>query len=153
MALDYQYIEPIAKELNSTDFPLISRGESHITVITPPEFVVLSAANITIDEINDIAIKRSIQSSKISIVCLGKEDLVVKGVRDIVYQIIFKAPNLVKIRKDIFKLYYKNGGNTALFDPNSFWPHATVAFTSSDLFLEQGVYKSANVCYRPIRLV
>ncbi|KAG1143230.1 hypothetical protein G6F37_008048 [Rhizopus arrhizus] len=118
MAIDYQYIKPIFNELNSTQVPLISRGESHITVISPPEFVVLSTANVTIDEINKIAIKHSIQSSKIKIVCLGKEDVVLKDERYVVYQIIVKSSDLVKIRQEIFKLYVKNGGNTALFDPN-----------------------------------
>lgn len=140
MAIDYQYIKPIFNELNSTQFPLISRGnnnnlisilvfillflkkkkkgESHITVISPPEFAVLATANITIDEINKIAIKNSIQSSKIKIVCLGKEDVVLKDERYVVYQIIVKSSDLVKIRQEIFKLYVKKGGNTALFDPN-----------------------------------
>ncbi|KAG0759054.1 hypothetical protein G6F24_009353 [Rhizopus arrhizus] len=118
MAIDYQYIKPIFNELNSTQVPLISRGESHITVISPPEFAVLSTANITIDEIDKIAIKNSIQSSKIKIVCLGKEDVVLKDERYVVYQIIVKSSDLVKIRQEIFKLYVKNGGNTALFDPN-----------------------------------
>lgn len=43
--------------------PLINRGEAHITTITPPEFSVLNAppANVTINEINKIALKANIQ--------------------------------------------------------------------------------------------
>ncbi|KAI9260216.1 hypothetical protein BY458DRAFT_516527 [Sporodiniella umbellata] len=153
LALDFKWIEPVIKELNTTEFPLKTRGESHITVITPPEFAVLATANVTIEQINRIALQHSIQSSPLHAVCLGKEDVVLKDNRHVVYQIIFQVPNLVKIRQAIFQVYVKQGGNTALFDPYSFWPHSTVAFTSSDLFLEQGVYKGANVCHRPIRWI
>ncbi|CAO3700796.1 unnamed protein product [Rhizopus microsporus] len=152
MSIDFKYIKPVFEELNSTATPLLNRGESHITIISPPEFAVLASAGVTIEQVNDIARKNKIQSSKFKIVCLGKEDVVINNVRKIVYQIIIKSEDLVKIRREIFKLYVQKKGNTALFDPESFWPHITVGFTSSDVFLEQGVYKGANVCYRPILL-
>lgn len=66
---------------------------------------------------NKIALDGSIQSSKLKIVCLGKEKVTLQGVEKIVYQIIVEASNLVKIREKIFQLYVKQGGNTALFDP------------------------------------
>ncbi|CEP07658.1 hypothetical protein [Parasitella parasitica] len=149
MSFDYQYIEPVFEILNSTKVPLLSRGESHVTVISPPEFSVLSTSGITIDQIDQIALNEKIQHSKVKIVCLGKEDVDGK----IVYQLIVIAPNLVKIRQKVFQLFAKQGGNTSLFDPNSFWPHITVGFTSGDLFIQDGVYKGTNVCYRPILLV
>lgn len=89
-------------------------GESHITVISPPEFGVLAAAGITIGQVDQIALKEKIQSSKVKIVCLGKEDVNGK----IVYQLIVSAPNLVNIRERVFQLFAKHGGNTALFDPS-----------------------------------
>ncbi|KAI8083194.1 uncharacterized protein B0P05DRAFT_467461 [Gilbertella persicaria] len=117
MNFDFQYVKPVFDAVNSTKVPLINRGESHITVITPPEFAVLATANVTIEQVNKIARDLKIQSSKVKVICLGKEDVVVSGVEKIVYQIIVSAPNLVKIREEIFKIYAKNGGNTALFDP------------------------------------
>ncbi|KAI8361728.1 hypothetical protein BD560DRAFT_404536 [Blakeslea trispora] len=152
MNFDFQYVKPVAEALNSTEFPLLSRGESHVTVITPPEFAVLATGGVTIDQVNKIAHDLNIQSSKAKIVCLGKEDVVISGVRKIVYQLIMDIPNLVKIREEIFKIYANNGGNTALFDPHSFWPHLTVGFTSSDVFVESGVYKGYNVCYSPVKV-
>ncbi|CEG75211.1 hypothetical protein RMATCC62417_10294 [Rhizopus microsporus] len=152
MSVDFKYIKPVFEELNSTAVPLLNRGESHITVVSPPEFAVLASAGVTIEQVNDIARKNKIQSSKLKIVCLGKEDVTINNIRKIVYQIIVKSDDLVKIRREIFKLYVQKKGNTALFDPESFWPHITVGFTSSDVFIEQGVYKGANVCYRPILL-
>lgn len=89
-------------------------GESHITVISPPEFGVLATAGLTIDQVNQIALTEKIQSSKVKIVCLGKEDVNGK----IVYQLIVSAPNLVNIREKVFQLFVKQGGNTALFDPS-----------------------------------
>jgi hypothetical protein len=75
---------------------------------------------VTIGDINTIALKHNIQASVFEVVCLGKEDVVISDVRKIVYQIIVRASNLVKIREAIFKLYVKQGGNIALFDPQVF---------------------------------
>lgn len=117
MNFDFKYVKPVFDLVNSTEVPLLNRGESHVTVISPPEFSVLASAGITIEQVNKIALDAKIQSSKVSLVCLGKEDVTVAGVKKIVYQIIVQIPNLVKIREQVFKLYAKQGGNTALFDP------------------------------------
>ncbi|KAF1804644.1 hypothetical protein FB192DRAFT_1275489 [Mucor lusitanicus] len=105
MNFDFQYVKPVFDILNSTQVPLLNRGESHITVISPPEFGVLATAGITIDQVNQIALKEKIQSSKVKIVCLGKEDVNGK----IVYQLIVSAPNLVTIREKVFQLFAKQG--------------------------------------------
>ncbi|KAL0078937.1 hypothetical protein J3Q64DRAFT_1734052 [Phycomyces blakesleeanus] len=150
LELDYAYVKPIVDAINSTETPLLTRGESHITIVTPPEFDTLAVAGVTIEEINAIAREQRIQESKFDIVCLGKAELVQDGKNYIVYQIIVESPSLVKLREKIFTLYYSKGGNTALFDPRTFWSHITVAYTISDLFVDQGIYKSANVCHRPL---
>ncbi|KAI8388068.1 uncharacterized protein BYT42DRAFT_220646 [Radiomyces spectabilis] len=115
--VDFQYIAPLLKELNSTAESLLSRGEAHITVVTPPEFKTLNTANITIQELNDLAKKHRIQSGRFRAVCLGKEQVEAKGKNYVVYQVIVDAPHLVRLREEIFRLYYEKGGNTALFDP------------------------------------
>ncbi|KAI9260752.1 hypothetical protein BDA99DRAFT_560811 [Phascolomyces articulosus] len=152
MELDYQYVAPVAKALNTTEIPLLTRGESHITVVTPPEFDTLATANVTIEEINQIALDYKIQKSKFKMICLGKEAVKVDNDLYIVYQIIVDAPNLEAIREAIFRLYVNKGGNSALFDPNAFWPHITVAFTIGDLFENNGVYKGLNVCHSPLKI-
>ncbi|KAI7878743.1 hypothetical protein K492DRAFT_132347 [Lichtheimia hyalospora FSU 10163] len=118
MNLDYKYVEPIAKELNSTEHPLLNRGESHITVVTPPEFQVLANASVTLDEINNIALQHRIQSSHFRVVCLGREDVQLDDKQYIVYQLIVDSRNLLNIRRAIFRLYASKGGNTALFNPD-----------------------------------
>lgn len=117
MNFDYQYIQPVFDIVNSTKVPLITRGDAHITVISPPEFAVLATAGITIEQVNTFARDSNIQSSKVNAICLGREDVVVGGIERVVYQILVKSPDLIKIREKIFQLYAKNDGNTALFDP------------------------------------
>ncbi|KAI7853533.1 hypothetical protein BDC45DRAFT_569916 [Circinella umbellata] len=152
MELDYQYILPVVKGLNTTDEPLLTRGESHVTVITPPEFDILAKANVTIEEINKIAADYKIQSTSFKMQCLGKESVHVENELYIVYQILVNAPNLETIREAIFRLYVTKGGNSALFDPQAFWPHITVGFTIGDLFESNGVYKGLNVCHSPLEI-
>ncbi|CDS09393.1 hypothetical protein LRAMOSA10753 [Lichtheimia ramosa] len=153
MNLDYKYVEPIAKDLNSTEQPVFNRGDAHITVITPPEFNVLAKASVTLDEINNIALQHKIQSSRFHVICLGREDVKVNNEQYIVYQLIVDSHNLLNIRRAIFQLYASKGGNTALFNPDNYNPHITVAFTVNDLFEANGVSKGYNVCYSPIHFV
>ncbi|KAH8551154.1 hypothetical protein BGW37DRAFT_495003 [Umbelopsis sp. PMI_123] len=144
--LNFSYIQPIFEDLKKTQSKLQSRGEAHITVISPPEYEVLAKANITIEEINTIASTHKIQESKFRVVCLGRVELD----ENVVYQLIIRSTDLIHIRTKIFQLYWRNGGNTALFDPRGFWPHITVGFTDHDLFLENGVFKGDNLCWRSI---
>ncbi|KAI8089671.1 uncharacterized protein BX664DRAFT_333604 [Halteromyces radiatus] len=151
MQLDYTYIEPILEILNSTEQPLLSRQEAHITVISPPEYRILSTStNITIDELNHLAKSHKIQSSIFSVVCLGKVIQKENNFDHVVYQLIISSPSLIKLRESIFRLFYIRKGNPSLFDPHAFWPHITIGFTDHDLFVEQGIYKGLNACYRPI---
>jgi hypothetical protein len=100
-------------EAKLIDMMLIRSGEAHITVISPPEFSVLAAANVTIDDINKIAVDYEIQASNFEVICLGRA----KVEDNTVYQIIVYSDDLVRIRTRIFQLYWNNGGNPALFDP------------------------------------
>ncbi|KAI9301336.1 hypothetical protein BJ944DRAFT_169267 [Cunninghamella echinulata] len=114
MELDFQYVKPVFDNLNSTTQPLLTRNEAHITIISPPEYKILSSANINIVDINAIAMKHKVQSSHFKVACLGK----VSQQNNTVYQLIVTSPDLIKIREDIFRLYYSKHGNLALFDPH-----------------------------------
>ncbi|KAF7728381.1 hypothetical protein EC973_006189 [Apophysomyces ossiformis] len=152
MELSYQNIKPLFDELNTTDQPLVSRGEAHITVISPPEYVQLATADLTIEDIDITARKHSIQSSHFNVVCLGKVDVMRDQLQHVVYQVIVDSPDLIRLREKIFRLYYDRGGNAALFDPHNYKPHITIGFTITDLHIEQGVSKGYNVCHRAIRV-
>ncbi|KAG0260506.1 hypothetical protein DFQ27_003488 [Actinomortierella ambigua] len=158
MNLDFKYVKPFVNMVNSTaslnnNTALISRGEAHITMITPPEYDnILSKAGVTIKELNAIATnkKRPLQRAKFSIPCLGRVQAVTKpdNVFQQSWQLIVNddKKDLLRYRQDVFKLFVKKGGNPALFDPEDFMPHITLGFKTRDLFVEDGVYKRRNAC-------
>src|SRR5262249_17970784 len=91
--LNFQYVKPVFDVLNTTvvKYPLINRGESHITVITPPEFwKILKPAGVTIDEVNAIAVSNRIQDSDFDIMCMGRERSTINGTDHEVYSILLK---------------------------------------------------------------
>ena len=124
---------------------LHSRGESHITVITPPEFEVLSK-NVTIQEINKVAVDSSMQNSVFEKKCIGegkKDDLRT-------YFVVVSAPSLLTSRKSISALYIKKGGQVKDFIAEDFLPHITIGFTQRDLFELDGVVKNVASCILPL---
>ncbi|PVU97051.1 hypothetical protein BB561_000799 [Smittium simulii] len=142
---------------------LLNRGEAHITVISPPEFdKVLKPAGVSIQEINEIAIHYRIQHSKFKVICLGHAQLPynITGLQSSpqfmeVFMLIVKdsGKQLVALRKHIYDLYIKKGGQGALFDPKAYWPHITIGYNVRDLFVEDGVYKDINACIKKITVV
>ncbi|ORZ25219.1 hypothetical protein BCR42DRAFT_316459 [Absidia repens] len=115
MQLDFNHVAPVLNAINSTYQPLLSRGEAHITVISPPEYRILSKqANITMAMLNTMARDSNIQASEFEVVCLGK----VQRYKNVVYQLIVSSPSLVRLRERIFRLYYSNHGNPSFFDPH-----------------------------------
>ncbi|KAI8063607.1 hypothetical protein BC940DRAFT_307152 [Gongronella butleri] len=149
LTLDFDLARNVLDQLNSTDLPLKSRFEAHITVITPPETSTLALANVTMDQINAIALTHNIQDSKFTIECVGR---LVDAQNNLVYALIVTpGTSLVRIREDIFRLYVAQGGEPAWFDPHAFWPHVTIGFTDTDIF--DGVYKGVNACAHPLHFI
>ncbi|KAJ2795172.1 hypothetical protein H4R21_005220 [Coemansia helicoidea] len=159
--LDYAQFDGLFRALNTSDGPLHSRGEAHITVVSPPEFDrVLKPAGVTIGEIEGIAARVGIQDARLTPVCLGRfAGALPKPATDgdkgrfLLYSLVVadNHGDLARIRKEIFKLYRGKGGEGALFQPEGFWPHVTIGFDRRDLFIEDGIYKGANLCYARIR--
>lgn len=150
----YEPAKDIWKQIEAqTHTTLQNRQEAHITVITPPEFVeILQPAGITMAEINEIAKQMRIQESKYDIYCLGRKRKLKAGEMYVVYSIIVKSQDLIDIRRAIFELYTRKGGEPSQFNPDSFSPHITVAYTKSDLFEGDGIFKSTNSCWGIIEL-
>ncbi|KAG0047672.1 hypothetical protein BGZ83_007316 [Gryganskiella cystojenkinii] len=161
LTVDFKYVKPIFDIVNSTasfnnHTALLSRGESHITVIQPPEFDnILHPAGVTIEELNAIATnpKRPLQKAKFEIECLGRVQVVSKP--DNVYQqslqiILKNYQDVVAYRQEVSDLYVKKGGNPALFYAANFLPHITLGFKHRDIFVEDGVYKGKNACIYPM---
>ncbi|KAG9071488.1 hypothetical protein KI688_005700 [Linnemannia hyalina] len=159
--VDYKYIQPIFQKVNTTaslgNGTLISRGESHITIITPPEYdTILSKVGMTIHELNALATKNNrLQRAHFDIECLGRVQTVTQP--DNVFQqsvqlIVKNYKDIVAYRTDVFKLFVKKGGNPALFAAENFQPHITLGFKNRDLFVEDGIFKGKNACIHKVQL-
>jgi 2'-5' RNA ligase len=124
---------------------LISRNESHITVITPPEFAVLKT-HLSIGEIDEIAERWEIQKSEIQPVCIGGGRANVNGHEERAYFVVVQAENLLSIRRAIRDLFVERGGDNANFNADHFYPHITIGFTKQDIHEQNGVIKTAKSC-------
>ncbi|HLE11508.1 MAG: hypothetical protein A2504_05890 [Bdellovibrionales bacterium RIFOXYD12_FULL_39_22] len=124
-------------------------GEAHVTVITPPEFNNIIRKYIPMKRIEAIALRHSIQSSELQVLGLGKGSALVDGQKQLTYFIIVDAPNLIKIRREIYKEFIQQGGPAASWDPDHFYPHITIGFTSRDLHESDGVFKDVSHCLDP----
>lgn len=123
---------------------LANRGEAHITVLTPPEYKVLQSGPnpVTHAQIQALADKHRIQDAKFDIVCLGKAHIPGEAA----YYVVVKSTDLLELRRAVFELYKKQGGNTSLFDPDNFYGHITLGFLKNDLHDSNGVKKGKNSC-------
>ncbi|KAF9999452.1 hypothetical protein BGZ79_006970 [Entomortierella chlamydospora] len=156
--VDFKYVKPIFDIVNTTkafgNGTLISRGESHVTIILPTEYdTILHPAGVTIQELNAIAThKNALQRSKFELECLGRVQVTTAdGVFHQSLQIILKNyKDLIRYRQQVFELFVKKGGNPALFDPENFTPHITLGFKIRDIFVEDGVFKGKNACIHKI---
>ncbi|CAL5228421.1 g11554 [Coccomyxa viridis] len=169
-ALDFASVLPLYNEVAayslSQGVPLQNRGESHITVITPPEFANMQPF-VTIDQLNALA-NTTIQNAQFCIVCLGRDTLLLpqnsaNQTLNTVYNIVIHAPDIVAYRLKVQDLFIRSGGDGSHFDANHiFSPHITLGFTAAsatkglfaptDLFLENDIFKFDQSCVAPITL-
>lgn len=123
-----------------------TRGEAHITVITPPEFSDALGSVLKIEEINQIVTDSKIQQAHFSPVCVGRARATIDDKSQSTYYVVVSSPELVSLRGKIFDRYLQRGGEPSRFDPEHFYPHITVGFTLRDLQEQDGVYKGRNSC-------
>lgn len=149
LSMDIQY-SPVKKLWKDTEkltgLKLKNRGEAHITTITPPEYFHQLKGVVTIDEIEEIARKNSIQSSKFEVVCLGR------GKKDDMstFYVVVKSKDLLDIRREVENLYLKKAGQPGKFKADRFYPHITVGFNKRDLHESDGIIKDEKTCFKPI---
>ncbi|MBY0515504.1 MAG: 2'-5' RNA ligase family protein [Bacteriovoracaceae bacterium] len=123
---------------------LISRGESHITVITPVEFWnLLRPQGITIETLNQLAQEANIQAFPFREICLGKG--VLKN--EETYYVVIHSPDILNFRKKI-QLLLKEPNK---FRPENYYPHITIGFTQRDLHESDGVLKDEKSCFKSIQ--
>lgn len=130
---------PIAKDL-----PLKNRGEAHITVITPPEFDILSK-KISAELIHSTANDFFKQKPEFQQICIGEGRLQQNSKNLWTYFIVVKSPTLIELRKKLAQLAKVTNQE---FNPLEFYPHITLGFNSRDLHLQDGVVKNENSCLK-----
>jgi 2'-5' RNA ligase len=130
---------------------LRNRGEAHVTVITPPEFAELNK-NMTIDDINRIALEERIQQAHLDFVCVGSGRALIEGHEERTYFLVVRSSDLLRIREKIAEQFVKNGGQRDKFAPRHFYPHITIGYTKTDLHEAQGVIKDQRSCEFPLNI-
>lgn len=153
--LPYAPAQQLTAQIESSyQVKLKTRGEAHITVITPVEYWnVLKPAGLTMEEINQAALKLKIQSAKFEVVCLGQGTASLDNKQERTYFVVVRSEDLVNIRKEIHRLFISKGGDRTKFNPLQYYPHITLGFTKRDLHESDGVIKDANSCIQGIRLI
>jgi len=124
------------------EIKLQSRGEAHVTVLTPVEFSQVLAKYVSIEELNRLAAEQRIQAAFLEPVCLAQAQ---RGNLRTLF-ILIRSEDLLRIRRAIHALYVAKGGAPQVFDPERFYPHITVGFVGRDLHEQDGVIKDARLC-------
>jgi 2'-5' RNA ligase len=120
---------------------LKSRGEAHITVLTPPEFGVIGRL-VPMNELDALAKSSNLQRATITAKCLG----VGKKQNDQAVFLVVESVQLMAYRTAVATAFVARGGSASAFNPGSFHPHVTVGFTKRDLHESDGVIKSTASC-------
>lgn len=118
-----------------------ANGEAHITTISPVEFNRVFSTYVSFQEIDEIALNQHIQASDLHIEGVGRGIRVIDGRPEETYFIIVKSERLLKIRREIYRLYLSRGGTPKSWDPEHFYPHITVGYTLRDLHEADGIIK------------
>jgi 2'-5' RNA ligase len=147
--LPFAPAEKLRKQVeDKAKIKLKNRGESHITVLTPPEFNNIISKKLSIGQVDAIAAKHHIQKARIDVVCVGRFSKEGKQV----YFVVVSSNPLIEIRQAIAAEFQAAGGEPRAFDPLHFQPHITLGFTDSDLHESDGAIKDERSCIYPVQM-
>ncbi|KAJ1994732.1 hypothetical protein H4R33_000155 [Dimargaris cristalligena] len=155
--LNFTHLAPVIRQLEWVHpGPLLNRGEAHVTVVTPPEFDrILAPVGITVADLDALALQAGLQHVPFKVLCVGRQRLVSpEKAADTLeaYNLIVQADAWLDLRWDIWRLFVQRSGEPSAFDPAHFWPHITLGYSHRDLFVEDGMYKGINSCWRPVEM-
>jgi len=128
---------------------LESRPESHITLITPPNFTgEFNPGKIGLNTVytaDDIHKKfhSSIQQTNFKVLCIGSRE---NDQGNLVFFLVVDAPELFTMRKELQTEYFKKAkedNKPAYFDYLDFYPHITIGYVKGDV---HGVSKGTETC-------
>lgn len=151
MNLPFDPMRALLEQVQRRDGVVLkSRGEAHITVITPVEFWEVLKDRVSMDEIDAIAREAGIQESSFQVVCLGKGEAEVAGRIESTYFVVVSSDDLISIRESVRDLFVSRGGDPNAFNPRHFFPHITLGFTQRDLHESDGIIKDSRSCVAKI---
>jgi 2'-5' RNA ligase len=120
---------------------LKNRGEAHITVVTPPEWKVLSQ-KLSIEEVHQWALDDKLHRAPYRPVCVGTYKLK----DDSTYFVVVESLALLRFRQKLKHEFDQRHGQGD-FDPEHFKPHVTLGFTHKDLHEQDGAQKDESSCW------
>ncbi len=124
---------------------LMMKSAPHIAVITPGEWRVLSQF-LKMETIEKIALEENLMQSKIEIECLKKIVLTKGDKFDEAWFIAAKSPELLAIRKQIWRKFVVKGGSPDDFQPKRWSPAITVGCTAPEMFDEDETAREKAEC-------
>lgn len=151
LAMNIQYgpIQNLRQQLNKTLGKELNyfkdwneNGEAHITVVTPVEYFNVLKSKLNMKEIDAIADRYDIQSSRLNILGIGSAKVTIENRDEEAFFVIVDSANLRLIRQMIFYEFTRRGGDISAFDPTWFFPHITIGYTKRDLHEADGVKKN-----------
>lgn len=131
---------------------LQSRGEAHITVITPVEYWQSLRPYLSLDEIAALAQSFALPERRFELRCLGSGRKFENGSEQESFFLVVSAPALLEFRKAVQQRLIAKGGQAEAFDPAHYMPHITVGFKARDLHESDGVIKDMGSCDPRFRL-
>lgn len=147
MNLDHQAFSSLREALETKlNRKLLHRDESHITVITPPEFTSALMKKIKMADIEAIAAKMKIQEIPFKPICIGRGSASIKGIDQQTYYVVVQSDQLFQLRRAIQNEFIKRGGKAEDFNADNYFPHITLGFTERDLHESDGVIKDERSC-------
>lgn len=143
--INFKPVNSLKKSVENECFiRLKDRGEAHITVINPLEYLVLKDF-IAMDEINNLFSKK-VQEAEFKAICLGMGEKVINGKLEKTYYLVIDSEKLKQLRHEIKQIFVARGGISESFQPEKYYPHITVGFSLRDLHMEDGIIKDKNSC-------
>lgn len=147
MNLPYAPYQAMLAQLEKAEgVTLKSRGDAHITVVTPVEYDKVLKKHLSIAAIHKIAEEAKLQEIPWTPVCIGKAQKEIAGKKETTYFVVVESPELIDLRGKIEEAYIKNGGKAQTFVPERISAHITLGFTNRDLHAEDRVSKRRDSC-------
>ena len=139
--IDYKTVNDIVIQIEQKyKLKLETRGEAHITIMTPPEatgwFTDHKGVNFLISS-KELHVKyyKTIQKTKFKVVCVGRKTN--KKGHDVFYLVVdSKSKEILNIRSEIQKELELRANFTGMktsFNAKAYYPHITIGFVKGDV--------------------